>query len=83
MTFKKLKSLKELAKYQANIQSGITLRMYIRRMDKWKQYSQREALINSLINNFSDFDVTNAKLDELNGKHIKFMIQLIAVMKNL
>ena len=52
-------------------------------MDKWKQYSQREALINSLINNFSDFDVTNAKLDELNGKHIKFMIQLIAVMKNL
>ena len=24
-------------------------------MDKWKQYSQKEALINSSINNFSDF----------------------------
>ena len=35
-------------------------------MDKWKQYSQEEALINSLVNNFSDFDITNAKLDELN-----------------
>ena len=23
---------------------------------KWKQYSQEEALINSLVNNFSDFD---------------------------
>ena len=35
-------------------------------MDKWKQYSQEEALINSLVNNFSDFDIKNAKLDELN-----------------
>ena len=35
-------------------------------VDKWKQYSQEEALINSLVNNFSDFYVTNAKLDELN-----------------
>ena len=25
-------------------------------VDKWKQYSQEEALINSLVNNFSDFD---------------------------
>ena len=35
-------------------------------VDKWKQYSQEEALINSLVNNFSDSYVTNAKLDELN-----------------
>ena len=35
-------------------------------MDKWKQYPQEEALINSFVNNFSDSDVTNAKLDELN-----------------
>ena len=35
-------------------------------VDKCKQYSQEEALINSLVNNFSDFDITNAKLDELN-----------------
>ena len=33
---------------------------------KWKQYSQEQALINSSVNNFSDFDITNAKLDELN-----------------
>ena len=35
-------------------------------VDKWKLYSQEEALINSLVNNFSDFDITNAKLVELN-----------------
>ena len=37
-------------------------------VNKWKQYFQGEALINSSgsVNNFSDFDVTNAKLDELN-----------------
>ena len=35
-------------------------------MDKWKQYPQEEALLNSFVNNFSDSDVTNAKLDELN-----------------
>ena len=34
-------------------------------MDKWKQYSQEKALINSFVNNFSDFNITNAKLDEL------------------
>ena len=35
-------------------------------MDKWKQYFQEEAFNNSLVNNFLDFDITNAKLDELN-----------------
>ena len=35
-------------------------------MDKWKQYSQEEAQINSLVYNFSDFNIKNAKLDELN-----------------
>ena len=35
-------------------------------MNKWKQYFQQQALINSSVNNFSDFDITNAKLDELN-----------------
>ena len=35
-------------------------------LDKWKQYSQEDALINSLVNNFSDFDIANTKLDELN-----------------
>ena len=34
-------------------------------MDKWKQYSQEKALINSFVNNFSDFNITTAKLDEL------------------
>ena len=33
-------------------------------MDKWKQYSQEKALINSFVNNFSDFNITTAKLDE-------------------
>ena len=50
-------------------------------VDKWKtneKYSQEEALINSSFNNFSDFDITNAKLEELiNWRHIKFMVQLI------
>ena len=36
-------------------------------MDKWKQYFQEEALINSLVNNLSDFDIKNATLDELNN----------------
>ena len=35
-------------------------------VDKCKQYSQEEALINSSVNNFSDFDITNAELDEPN-----------------
>ena len=35
-------------------------------VNKWKQYSQEQALINSSVNNFSEFDITNAKLDELN-----------------
>ena len=35
-------------------------------MDKWKKYSQEEVLINSSVNKFSDFGITNAKLDELN-----------------
>ena len=35
-------------------------------VNKWKQYFQQQALINSSVNNFSDFDITNAKLDELN-----------------
>ena len=35
-------------------------------MDKWKQYFQEEAFNNSLVNNFLDFDITNAKLDEIN-----------------
>ena len=35
-------------------------------MDKWNQYSQEEVLINSSVNNFSDFNITNTKLDELN-----------------
>ena len=35
-------------------------------MDRWKQYSQAKILINSSVNNFSEFDITNAKLDELN-----------------
>ena len=51
---------------------------------KSKQYSQEEVLINSLVNNFADFDIKNEKLDERNKwKTHKFMIQLIAVMKNL
>ena len=29
-------------------------------VEKWKRYSPEEALINSSVNNFSDFDVTNA-----------------------
>ena len=92
MTFKNPKLLKELAKYQANIQTGKNIKKLNddkissfdwKNVDKWKQYSQKEALINSSANNFSDFDITNAKLDELiNGKHI-FMIQLISVMKKL
>ena len=50
-------------------------------VDKWKQYSKEEALINSSVNNFSDFDITNAKLGAFNKwKHIKFMMQLITVM---
>ena len=92
MTFKNLKLLKELAKYQANIQTGKNIKKLNddkissfdwKNVDKWKQYSQKEALINSPANNFSDFDITNAKLDELiNGKHM-FMIQLISVTKKL
>ena len=35
-------------------------------MDKWKEYSHKEVLIGSSINNFSEFDITNAKFDELN-----------------
>ena len=34
-----------------------------KKVDKWKQNSQEEALINSLVNNVLDFDVINAKLD--------------------
>ena len=92
MTFKNPKLLKELAKYQANIQTGKNIKKLNddkissfdwKNVDKWKQYSQKEALINSSANNFSDFDITNAKLDELiNGKHM-FMIQLISVTKKL
>ena len=92
MTFKNPKLLKELAKYQANIQTGKNIKKLNddkissfdwKNVDKWKQYSQKEALINSPANNFSDFDITNAKLDELiNGKHM-FMIQLISVTKKL
>ena len=74
---KKLKLLQKLAKYQVNIHIGKTLRIYVmipllaligKSVNKWKQYFQGEALINSSgsVNNFSDFDVTNAKLDELN-----------------
>ena len=37
-----------------------------KRVDKWKQHFQEEALINSSVNNFSDFDITSAKLDEFN-----------------
>ena len=50
-------------------------------VDKWKtneKYSQEEDLINSSFNDFWDFDITNAKLEELiNWRHIKFMVQLI------
>ena len=35
-------------------------------MDKWKQHSHKAVLIGSLFNNFSEFDITNAKFDELN-----------------
>ena len=35
-------------------------------MDKRKQHSHKEVLIGSLFNNFSEFDITNAKFDELN-----------------
>ena len=34
-------------------------------MDKWKQHSRKEVLIGSSFN-FSEFDITNTKFDELN-----------------
>ena len=37
-------------------------------MDKWKQNSHKEVLIDSSFNNFSEFDITNAKFDELNKR---------------
>ena len=61
MTFKNPKLLKELAKYQANIQTGKNIKKLNddkissfdwKNVDKWKQYSQKEALINSSANNF-------------------------------
>ena len=35
-------------------------------VDKWKHYSQEGVLINSLVTNFSEFDIANLKLYELN-----------------
>ena len=35
-------------------------------MDKWKQHSHKDVLIASSINNCSEFDINNAKSDELN-----------------
>ena len=37
-----------------------------RKVCKWKQYSQERVLVNSLVNNFPEFDISNAKLDEFN-----------------
>ena len=66
--------LKELAKYQANIQTDnitnlnddVISSIDWKNVDKWKQYSEEEILSNSSVNNFSEFDITNAKLDEFN-----------------
>ena len=35
-----------------------------RNVCKWKQYSQEKVLVNSLVNNFPEFDISNTKLDE-------------------
>ena len=37
-------------------------------VDKWKQYTQEEALSIHWLTIFSDFDITNAILDELKWK---------------
>lgn len=46
-------------------------------VDKWKQFSHEEVLVTSH-KNFSEFEVTNAKLGELNKCKIDNLYDLVA-----
>lgn len=46
----------------------------------WK-HSLEEVLVNSALKSFSQFEITNAEIVELNnGKHVIFMTQSITLM---
>lgn len=46
----------------------------------WK-HSHEEVLVNSALKSFSQFEITNAEIAELNnGKHVIFMTQSITLM---
>ena len=72
--FQKAEIIKRASKYQADIQIvninnlnyDVISNIDWKSVDKWNQYSQEKVLINSSVNNFSDFNITNTKLDELN-----------------
>lgn len=46
----------------------------------WK-HSHEEVLVNSALKSFSQFEITNAEIVELNnGKHVIFMTQSVTLM---
>lgn len=52
--------------YIRNLSDDKIINLDWKTADKWKQFSQKEVLVTLSYKNFSGFEVTSAKIDELN-----------------